>query len=130
MVALKKAAMSNADKEEAAAQYVATKKWETWIHEGPASGLKRQHQFSRNATGWTPTKRSTGKVYATHGQDELDDLDGLGAEELDVILFDQGERATPASAQQEADDQALKWQEQLGGPGNPEELKWPEEMGE
>ena len=112
------------------AQYVATNRWEAWIHVGPASGVKRQHQFSRNATGWTPTNESSGKVYATHGQDELDDLDGLSADELDAIRFDQGEKGTPASAQQEADDQAPKWQEQWGGPGSPEERKWPKEMGE
>ena len=81
---LRNAAMDNATKEEKAAQYMATKKWEKWIHEGPASGLRRQHQFSRSATGWAATKHSSGEVKATQPYDELYDLDGLSAAELET----------------------------------------------
>ena len=29
--------------------------WRSWLQEGPAKGLRRQHRFSRAATGWVPS---------------------------------------------------------------------------
>ena len=29
--------------------------WESWLGEGPAKGLSRQHKMSRTATGWIPS---------------------------------------------------------------------------
>ena len=71
---------------------MAMKKWELWINEGPAAGLRRQHQFSRTADGWAPTKASSGKIRVTDGEDELDDMDGLSAADLDALRFEQGIR--------------------------------------
>ena len=31
---------------------LATTRFQDWVNEGPAAGLKRQHLFSRTATGW------------------------------------------------------------------------------
>ena len=45
--AFRDAARSNEEKQERAAQYASYKEWEMWIHEGPAAGLRRQHQFSK-----------------------------------------------------------------------------------
>ena len=114
MRTLRGAADKNATREEKAAQHMAMKKWELWINEGPAAGLRRQHQFSRTADGWAPTKASSGKIRVTDGEDELDDMDGLSAADLDALRFEQGIRGTPAIAQQEVDDQAEKWSEQWG----------------
>ena len=52
--ALRGMAIQNAEREERAAQYATVVKWSKWIHEGPAHGLRRQHQYSRVAHGWTP----------------------------------------------------------------------------
>ena len=45
---LRSMAVANAEKEERAAQHIAVMKWVTWIREGPALGLRRQHRFTRN----------------------------------------------------------------------------------
>ena len=52
-VTMKKAAITNAETEEKAAQYASLVKWTQWIHEGPADGQRRQHKFSRTVKGWT-----------------------------------------------------------------------------
>ena len=62
--------------------------------------------------------------------DELDDLDGLSAQELDTVRIDQNMKGTLATAQQEVDDQARKWEDQWAAHQEIEELRWPEEMGE
>ena len=31
--------------------------WETWLTEGPAKGLSRQHKMSKTTTGWIPTDK-------------------------------------------------------------------------
>ena len=70
-------AIKEAEKQERAAQYASFKNWGLWIHEGGAGGLRRQHQFSRVANGWAPTKRSRGKTHDTAEEDEIDELVGL-----------------------------------------------------
>ena len=112
--AFRDAARKEAEKQERAAQYASYKKWDKWIHEGAAGGLRRQHRFSRVANGWAPTKRSTGKTFETAEEDEIDELEGLSRENIDALRFEQGQEGTPATAQQEADDQATKWSEQWG----------------
>ena len=39
-----------------------TRKWLSWLHEGPAAGLGRQHQMPRVAGGWIPSRTATVKV--------------------------------------------------------------------
>ena len=112
--AFRDVARKEAEKQERAAQYASFKKWELWIHEGGAGGLRRQHQFSRVANGWAPTKRSTGQTCDTAEEDEIDELDGLSREDIDALRFEQGSVGTPATVQQEADDQATKWSGQWG----------------
>ena len=51
--------------------------WSTWLREGPAAGLNRQHRMSRLVTGWVPTT-----VAVPVGQEEVaDDLEA----ELDAL---------------------------------------------
>ena len=52
---LKEVAVKQAEKQETAAQSKALVSWVQYLHEGPASGLRRQHQFTKTATGWTET---------------------------------------------------------------------------
>ena len=127
---MKRAAIKNAEKEEKAAQYASLMKWTKWIHEGPANGARRQHKFSRTVKGWTPTAKSTGITPGIVQEDELDDLDGLGVEDLNEIRFNQSCQGTPANAQQEADDEAEAWSMHWGAGLQSEELQWPSDMGE
>ena len=52
---LRQVATKQAEKEEAAAQLASIKGYILWVSSGPAGGLRRQHHFSRVATGWTET---------------------------------------------------------------------------
>ena len=57
-------ATKEADYADAKASRLATAKFTQWLQEGPAQGLKRQHLYSRVATGWIPSK--TGTQPTTH----------------------------------------------------------------
>ena len=68
-------------------------------------GAKRQHQLSRTAVGWFPTKVA---VPEPNELQPIDEVDGLSREQLDSIrLQDQG--MTPLNAQQIANDEKCKW---------------------
>ena len=118
---LRHVATKQAEKEEAAAQLASIQGYTLWIQGGAAGGLRRQHQFTRNATGWTET--ATGKG----NQNELgeqDDLDGLSEEQVEAIRTNVGDTSSPANAQTEVNDQAASWGKGLGrraqGPERPE----------
>ena len=107
-------------------------KWDKWIHEGPAAGLRRQHRFSRTVNGWMPTAANSGKLEAFNGEDEVDEVDGLSIEDLTRLKFEQGATRRPAGAQQEVDDQAAKWKgiwTDTGKAEDGEEVQWPADLG-
>ena len=122
-------AIRNAEREERAAQHATMVKWAKWIHEGPAHGLRRQHQYSRVAHGWAPTALSSGITEAIKEEDELEGIEGISIDELNLVRFEQGLAGTPAGAQQEADDEASKWGKHWGTDQECEPLKWPTDMG-
>ena len=127
---LKEGAIRNAEAEEKAAQRAALCKWTNWLHDGPADGLRRQHQFSRGTQGWVPTKPSSKQVQPIDVNDELDDVDGLSMDELNSLKSEQAEGNPPASAQQQADDEAAAWNKQWGSETKAAPVKWPADMGE
>ena len=49
-------ATKEADYADTKASRIATARFTEWLQEGPANGLRRQHLFSRVATGWIPAK--------------------------------------------------------------------------
>ena len=107
-------------------------KWDKWIHEGPAAGLRRQHRFSRTVVGWIPTAANSGKVDAFKDEDENDEVDGLSIADLNQLKFEQGATRRPAGAQQEVDDQARKWKgiwTDVGKAEEGEEVQWPTDLG-
>ena len=57
--------------------------YQDWLNGGPAQGLGRQHRMSRTAVGWVPTKVDRTKTVAV---DDLDETDGLSAEELAEVM--------------------------------------------
>ena len=107
-------AVANAEKEERAAQRIAMAKWVSWIRDGPAHGLRRQHRFTRNVVGWVPAEKSTGVVTEVDVRDEVDELQGLSRQDINDLKFQQAEDHAPATAQQEADQQADLWYKQWG----------------
>ena len=129
-VALKDMAVANAEKEEKVAQQIAMTKWMSWIREGPADGLRRQHKFTRSAAGWIPTEKSTGVVTGIDVRDELDDLQGVSKQAIDELNVQQAGNGAPATAQQEADQQADSWHKQWGAGCEIQEIRWPEHMGD
>ena len=112
--ALKTAATNNAENEEKTAQHASLMRWTQWIHEGPADGQRRQHSFSRTVKGWTPAAKRTGIIVGIDQSDELEDLEGVGVDELNQIRLDQTIVGTPATAQQDADDEAEAWSKHWG----------------
>ena len=77
-----------------------------------------------------PTAKSSGVVAGVDQEDELDDLEGLSTDDINQLRFDQSVKGTPATAQQEADDEAENWSGHWGAGTKCEELKWPEDMGD
>ena len=108
---LRTAALQQAEVEEAEAGRAAFARWLSWISEGPAGGLRRQHRFTRLAMGWTETK-----VASTEDETigEHDDLDGLSAEQVEDIRKAGQRGLGPAMAQQEVNDAARAWGLQWG----------------
>ena len=81
------------NKANARSAVIATKRFETWVTEGPAAGLKRQHLFSRTAVGWIPDKCD---VQEEVKLSELDDLEGISAEQLRAALAYSPHVVTPS----------------------------------
>ena len=113
-----------------AAQHASLKKWIKRVHEGPASGLRRQHKFSRCAAGWTPTAKSSGTVSKTDTTDEIDAVDGLSHDQLDELREQLSSNFAPANAQQEADDEATAWHKQWGKGLVMRPVAWPTDLGD
>ena len=101
---LKQVANRQAEIEEAAAQLASIKGYILWVASGPAGGLRRQHQFTRNATGWIETALNTQSGNALGDQD---DLDGLSEVLIEAIKADIDDEHSPADAQAEVNDLAV-----------------------
>ena len=110
---LRHVATKQAEKEEAAAQLANIISYKLWVESGPAGGLRRQHQFTRNATGWTETALGKGNL---NELGELDDLDGLSDEQIEAIKTKVGDTTSPADVQTEVNDQAASWKKVWGRP--------------
>ena len=128
--ALRNMAAANAEREEKLAQQISMAKWVSWIREGPAHGLRRQHRFTRNVVGWVPTEKSTGAVTDVDARDEIDELQGLSRQEINNLKFQQAENHAPATAQQEAEQQADMWHKHWGDGLSINDVQWPDDMGE
>ena len=124
---LKQVAEKQADKQEAAAQLASMKSYQEWINGGSGCGLKRQHQFSRNATGWTETALDR---CSSNEVGEHDDLEGLSEEQIEAIKDKFGDSSTPATVQAEVNDQAAAWKTVWGNDRDDKsDPVWPEDIG-
>eukprot|EP00973_Karenia_brevis_P086513 11998076-Karenia_brevis.AAC.1 len=81
--------------------------WMSWIREGPAQGLRRQHRMSRVAHGWIPS--AVGKVADVKPMDTeiVDPQDSIIEDEHGKI--GNGILEAPLSSQDVLDIEADKW---------------------
>ena len=111
-----------------------TKRYREWLQQGPAKGLSRQHAASKCRGQWVPgkmvkerTMQDDGIAHVLgqwEGEEEVTGLEQLVAtiqkrEEGDMI---------PASAQQEVDEEGLRWAGVWAEGMEMEECRWPEAM--
>ena len=113
-----------ADRAEDQAARAATKRFADWIADGPANGLRRQHLFSRCATGWVADQAD--EQVGTN-LSELDDLEGISQEQLKAALAPSNADGTPVGAQYAANVEKVNWGIQWDVDACPDQLVWPDE---
>ena len=111
-----------------------TRSWLTWLHEGPAAGLGRQHQMSRVAGGWIPSRAAVVK-----GTDEArnDDPEHSWQNDLEdpseEYVVHQANSAdaveVPLDKQQTVDLEADEWGSIWQAVKKQHQPAWPKEMG-
>ena len=94
------------------------------MQEGPASGLRRQHQFTKVATGWTESAIAEGVSNTIGGFDEMD---GFSAAQIDALKAHVISDQAPADAQAVAEGEATAWGMHWKVGREVEEVKWPNE---
>ena len=124
---LRHVATKQAEKEEASAQLASIKNYQLWIESGSGNGLKRQHQFFRNAIGWTETALDKDEG---NGVGEQDDLDGLSEEQIEAIKPKIGDVSAPADVQAEVNGQTTAWKKVWGSDlQDKSDPVWPDDLG-
>jgi hypothetical protein len=104
---------------------MATEKFTNWINEGPANGLRRQHLFSRCATGWAPSKVG---VQPDPELNDHDDLEGVSQEEIIAAINPSTTSPTPLGAQMLANSERKDWCKQWASDAAPDVLHWPDDI--
>ena len=105
----------------------ATASWLSWLEEGPAAGLARQHRLSRVAAGWVPAK--VGPV-AEYGADDGAEQWTTAEEECLIAEADTDYVEVPLDAQQAADAETDKWAIEWQVGESPPIPIWPESLGQ
>jgi len=124
---LRQVANRQAEKEAAAAQLANIIGYVQWVASGPAGGLRRQHQFTRIATGWTET--ALDKMSGNELGDQ-DDLEGLSESQIESIKDAVGDEHSPADAQAEVNDLAVSWKKVWGHDlTDKSDPVWPDDLG-
>ena len=98
--------------------------WRTWLQEGPAKGLGRQHRMSRTVGGWVPSP--VGRA-ATAGEIDDDFAAVVGG---DVDLNDGELTEMPLHAQHEVDSEAMTWAAVWQANAHPPGPAWPPVLGQ
>ena len=99
--------------------------WRSWLTEGPADGLRRQHKVSRTAAGWTPSLVAA-----------QDQPNGEGAEcdegDEEQLCWDEqdGPVEAPCDRQQTAEETSGEWATIWQADAVPPVLDWPSDLGE
>ena len=115
--------------------------WTSWLREGPAKGLSRQHRMSRVAHGWVAMPHVEEQEVSHLGglddpleQQDIRDLMEVQArdaptEENPVVTYTNVPRRVPASLQQTADNEASQWASQWGAGKTFPPCEWPADLG-
>ena len=121
--------------------------FKTWLQDGPATGLGRQHKFTRVTMGWTAStllrtqESHEGDSGLQHGEPldgEAHMGEGVCAEFPDAsdVLDEQGQCGgpedadRPATLQEEAENDATRWGAEWLCDAQGYSLPWPEHMGQ
>ena len=110
---------------EAESVKVARMAWRSWLTEGPAKGLRRQHRMSRTSVGWMPAPVAVPDEVSLSEADLLDELDECQL----VALRRTVSEAQPMTVQQLADKEATIWAAEWGVGREVQEVTWPADLG-
>ena len=97
--------------------------WQSWLQEGPAQGLGRQHRMSRVVGGWIPAPVGCAAL-AGEADDELTS-DTLHGSEVNVDEWS----VMPLHSQQEVEQEARAWAEVWQASERPPAPLWPADLG-
>ena len=111
-----------------------TRRWLSWLREGPAAGLGRQHQMSRVAGGWIPSraaavKAGDGALSADPEHSWQQDLEDLSEEFVVQQANSANSVAVPLDKQQTVDLEADEWGSIWQAVKVQHQPVWPKEMG-
>lgn len=121
-------AMARAIEQERQAQTAQFLNGVSWMHEGPAAGLRTQHQFTKVKGGWVESATVRDQEASF---DESRVEEGLSASQLRKALHPAAFEQQPADIQQETDLQAEAWRKERGsGLANVPQPEWPQDIGE
>ena len=124
----KKMAEAKAEHQEGQAQMAQFLAWIDWMHEGPAGGLRKQHQFTKIKGGWVESA-TIGMQGVTSEEAEIEE--GVSAEQLRKTLHPAAMEQQPANIQEETDQQAENWHSEWGSNLTcVQEPQWPADLGE
>ena len=120
-------ALGKARQQEAQAQRAQLLAWRSWMHEGPAGGLRKQHQFTKVKGGWVEAAEVAAPVPL---EDSLATEEGVSLSMLKAAMQPAVAIKCPANLQEETDLQAVGWHREWGSElTEVEELHWPQDVG-
>ena len=123
---LSQVASSAAERAETAAARAARLTWTSWLVDGPARGLRRQHRMSRTAIGWIADRVSAPEEVRLSEADCIDELDET---QLESLLQSPHGEPVPLNAQQVADREASVWATEWGVGAELPMVEWPTDLG-
>ena len=98
--------------------------WRAWLHEGPASGIGRQHHMSRVVGGWVPSAVDQAALADCDG-DDVALIEGESSELRSIERIEM-----PLHSQQEVEREASAWATVWQSEAQPPLPLWPAIMGE
>ncbi len=101
-------------------------RWKQWLSEGPVSGLRNQHRFTRTPTGWVPCKVAARPPSMLSA---IDDISDLTTEELRRIVKGDPDDVAPLSPQDAVEQEAIEWGKLWATQEQMPPLRWPAELG-
>ena len=123
-------ALRFAEAAEAEADRASTARFLSWLHEGPAAGLGRQHKLPRVATGWIPSRTGEDPDDHNENNDQKEDdevANWLSSQQLAEAITAQDTSTTPLAAQQTVNLELKEWGGEWAADEVYEELRWPDE---